>query len=48
MKRTKEHKEIPNVIGIAKEYIKAGYEVGQAIDMAKEDFRVQEIKQYEK
>lgn len=48
MKRTKkENKEILNVVGIAKEYVNAGYKPGQAIDMAKEDLRKQEIEKYE-
>jgi len=48
MKRTKrQNKEILNVVEIAKEYVKAGYKCGQAIDMAQRDIRKQEIEKYE-
>ena len=49
MKRTKrQYKEILTVVEIAKEYVKAGYKYGQAIDMAQRDIRKQEIEKYEK
>ncbi len=49
MKRTKkENKEILNVVNIAKEYVEAGYKIGQAIDMAQRDIREVEILKYEK
>lgn len=49
MARTKrENKEILNVVGIAREYVKAGYKLGQAIEMAQKDFRNMEIDRYEK
>lgn len=49
MKRTKrQNKEILNVVSLAKEYVKAGYKYGQAIDMAQRDIRKQEIEKYEK
>lgn len=49
MKRSKkDDKEIINVVSIAKEYVKAGYKVGQAVSMAQRDFREKEIEQYEK
>lgn len=49
MKRTKRrNKEILNVVSLAKEYVKAGYKYGQAIDMAQRDIRKQEIEKYEK
>lgn len=49
MKRTKkENKEILNVVNLAKEYVEAGYKIGQAIDMAQRDIREVEILKYEK
>lgn len=49
MKRTKkDNKEILSVVSIAKEYVKAGYKIGQAVSMAQRDFREQEIETYEK
>lgn len=44
----RENKEILSVVEIAKEYVKAGYKLGQAISMAQKDFRNMEIEQYEK
>lgn len=44
----RENKEILSVVSIAKEYVKAGYKIGQAIEMAQKDFRNMEIAKYEK
>ena len=41
------NKTITKVVAIAKEYVKAGYKYGQAIDMAQRDIRRQEIEKYE-
>lgn len=49
MRRSKkENKEILNVVNLAKEYVKAGYKLGQAVSMAQRDVREQEIEKYEK
>lgn len=49
MKRPKEeNKEILNVVNITKEYVKAGYKLGEAIYMAQRDIREVEILKYEK
>lgn len=41
-------KTIDKVVKRAKEYVKEGYKIGQAISMAQREVRKQEIEAYEK
>lgn len=41
------NKTITKVVAIAKEYVKAGYKYGQAIDMAQQDVEKAERERYE-
>ena len=48
MKKTKKNQKILTVVEVAKVYVKAGYKLGQAIDMAQREVREVEIEIYEK
>ena len=48
MKNKKKNKEILNVVNLAKVYIDQGYKIGQAIEMAQNELRREEVEKYEK